>query len=123
MEAYDLPVLNQIAFGVGFGAAMFWPAWLVAFVLGVISFARRQKVSGSAMVGVAVAPVIILGVFFVLVQLEVDVGAEDGMMARALGASAWAFFGFTVLCLLGFVAVLARWTVAWLRSKRGRLYA
>ena len=117
MTGYEPPVLNQIAFAFGMGAAMFWPVWLAAFAVGALTFARRHRLSGGALMAAALIPAAIFGVFTALIQLGVDVGPRDGLAARALEAGSWPFIGFTGVCLIGVLLIAGRALVVRMSSK------
>lgn len=123
MQGYETPVLNQIAFAFGMGAVMFWPAWLAAFVVGAVAFLRHHRQSGVFLVTAAVLPLLILGVIFVLVQLEMNVGPRDGLFASVLDASFWPYLIFTGLGVLGVMVVLIRSAISRINARRVAAHA
>ena len=122
MQGYETPVLNQIAFAFGMSAVMFWPAWLAAFVVGAVRFLRYQRRSGTLLVVAAAIPAMIVFVFFVLVQNNVDVGPRQGLLAQSLGAAFWPYLIGTGLCVLGVIAFVMRSSMNWLMSRREGLH-
>ena len=123
MEGYETPVLNQIAFAFGMGAVMFWPVWLTAFAVGALTFARRHRLSGGALMVAALIPAAILGVLIVLIQIGFDVGPREGVVARSLEAGFWPYVGFTGVCLIGVLLVTVRAVVDRAKSKARAAHA
>ncbi|MDQ8029479.1 MAG: hypothetical protein REJ23_12200 [Brevundimonas sp.] len=123
MQGYETPVLNQIAFAFGMSAMMFWPAWLAAFVVGVVAFLRHHRRSGILLVTAAAVPLLILCVFSLLVNLEVNVGSRGGLFAGLLDASFWPYLIGTGLCVLGVMAVVIRAVVSRINARRVAAHA
>ena len=117
MESYSTPVLNQMAFGVGFGTIMFWPVWLLGLVLGLIAVRRgERRFAALLLVGTAIPPAI-SAMFYLLVQNEVDVGSAESLAAQILNLASWVFIWLTGLSLLASVGALVRWSAVWLQSR------
>lgn len=123
MTGYEPPIVNQVAYAFGMAAVMFWPVWLVAFLVGALSFVRRHHLSGGTLLLASVIPVVIFSVFIVLIQMEVDIGPRDGFGARALDATFWPYLASTGVCLLGVVLIAIRTLLSWAVTRRRQAHA
>lgn len=120
MEGYETPVLNQLAFGVGFGAAMFWPVWLVAAAAGYLNLKMGRRAVGWTLLAFAAMPAAVWGLFLILLAFRVDVGPMDGAVARALDFSGYVMVGLTAIAVVLVLAVMLSFLMSRIRTRGAR---
>ncbi|WP_029416245.1 hypothetical protein [Brevundimonas bacteroides] len=105
------PILNRIAFGVGMGAVIFWPAWLMSAVTGALCLVRREPRVASLLLGLAATPLAVLGLFTVLINRGAEIETAGSIQAIGLDGAAWVFLISSVLCIAVSAGVWVRWTL------------